>query len=154
MVPAILGPKKRPYLIDHHHLVRALHEEGIDHVLIQIVADLSGLSKKLFWTFMDNRNWLHPFDAEGKRCPNDDIPRTIAKMPDDPYRSLAGELRRAGGYGKDNTPYSEFLWADFLRHRISLKLVEHEFQKAVIAALDLAHEPTAAYLPGWCGASD
>ena len=28
MIPVILGPKNRHYIIDHHHLARALHEEG------------------------------------------------------------------------------------------------------------------------------
>jgi len=30
-------------------------------------------------------------------------------LVDDPYRSLAGALRQTGGYGKDVTPYAEFL---------------------------------------------
>ena len=29
MIPVILGPKKRHSVIDHHHLTRALHEEGV-----------------------------------------------------------------------------------------------------------------------------
>jgi hypothetical protein len=37
---------------------------------------------------------------------------------DDPFRSLADELRRAGGFAKDTTPFSEFLWTDFLRRRV------------------------------------
>ena len=28
MIPVILGPKKRHYVIDHHHLALALHERG------------------------------------------------------------------------------------------------------------------------------
>jgi hypothetical protein len=28
MIPVILGPKGRHYVIDHHHLARALHDEG------------------------------------------------------------------------------------------------------------------------------
>lgn len=75
MIPAIIGPKAASYVIDHHHLVRALHEEGVTHVLISIVADLSHLKKPVFWTFMDNRNWLHPFDASGTRQPYDRLPR-------------------------------------------------------------------------------
>ena len=40
------------------------------------------------------------------------------RASDDPYRSLAGELRRAGGFAKDITPFSEFIWADYLRRRV------------------------------------
>lgn len=154
MIPAIIGPKAAPYVIDHHHLVRALHEEGVSHVLISIVADLSHLKKSVFWTFMDNRNWLHPFDATGSRQPYDRLPRKISAMKDDPYRSLAGEVRRAGGYAKDATPYSEFLWADFLRRRIDEKLIEHHFESAVTKAIALGASRRAAYLPGWCGRAD
>jgi len=154
MIPVILGPKSVPYVIDHHHLARALHEEGVSHVLVSVVADLHYLKKTVFWTFMDNRNWLHPFDAEGVRHSHDELPKRIGAMKDDPYRSLAGEVRRSGGYAKDNTPYSEFLWADFLRRRISPKLVEKDFEQAVGKAMAAAGQQEASYLPGWCGRSE
>ena len=76
---------------------------------------------------------------------------TIEDMADDPYRSLAGELRRAGGYAKDTTPFSEFLWADFLRRRMKRKSVERNFERAIEKALELAKSGDAGYLPGWCG---
>ena len=154
MIPAVLGPRETYFLVDHHHLVLALHEEGVTHALVSVIADLGSLKKPVFWTFMENRNWLHPYDAYGKRHDYDRIPKTIAGLADDPYRSLAGELRRAGGYAKDSTPFSEFLWADFLRRRIGAKLVEKDFQGAVAKALDLAHHFDARYLPGWCGSTD
>lgn len=151
MIPAILGPKDVPYVIDHHHLLRALHEEGVKHVLVSVLADLGHLKKPQFWTYMDNRNWLHPFDARGTRQPLGQLPKTVAAMKDDPYRSLAGEVRRAGGFAKDTTPYSEFLWADFLRHRVKRDLVEERFERAVDKGVKLSTSPDAAYLPGWCG---
>ena len=154
MIPAIRGPKDSLYVIDHHHLVRALHDEGVSRVLVSILADLSHLNKALFWTFMDNRNWVHPFDAAGSRRPLDQLPKKIAAMTDDPYRSLAGEVRRAGGYAKDPTPYSEFLWADFLRRRIGKKLIADRFERAVDKGVALSTSREAAYLPGWCGPSD
>ena len=154
MIPAIIGPKDVPYVIDHHHLVRALHEEGVSHVLVSVVADLSHLKKSLFWTFLDNRNWLHPFDDEGARHSHEDLPKRVGAMKDDPYRSLAGEVRRSGGYAKDATPYSEFLWADFLRRKVRRKLLEEDFERAVVKGLDSAASRDAAYLPGWCGRSD
>lgn len=154
MIPVVIGPKDRPWMIDNHHLARALHEEGVGKVLVRIVADLGKVHGRLFKTFMDNRNWLHPFDAEGVRQPLDKLPKRIGAMKDDPYRSLAGEIRRSGGYAKDSTPYSEFLWADFLRRRISKKLVENDFERAVDKGLELAGQQAASYLAGWCGRSD
>jgi len=151
MIPSVLGPKARHYIIDNHHLARALHEEGVKDVLVTVAADLSGLSKASFWTYLDNRSWCHPYDAEGRRTDFDAIPTAIAKLRNDPYRSLAGDLRHAGGFAKDTTPFSEFLWADFLRKRIKRKAVEADFAAALRRAVKLARTKEADYLPGWCG---
>ncbi len=151
MIPVVLGPKKRPYLIDHHHLARALSDEGVSRVLVTVVANLSVLDKDAFFVVLDNRGWLHPFDAHGRRRTYDDIPKSITKMEDDPYRSLAGELRAMGGYAKSSTPFSEFLWADYMRRRVPLNLVEKDFDKALQGALAFARAREADYLPGWCG---
>jgi hypothetical protein len=80
-----------------------------------------------------------------------DIPNAITGLINDPYRSLAGALRRAGGYAKDATPFSEFLWADFMRRRIKRSVVEKKFQRSLKTALAAAKTPEARYLPGWCG---
>jgi hypothetical protein len=151
MIPVILGPKKRHYIIDHHHLSLALHEEGVKDVLVEVVADLRGLDRDAFWTVLDHRAWVHPYDSEGRRRDYKDIPKTVAELKDDPFRSLAGELRRAGGFAKDTTPFSEFLWADFLRRRIKRKTVVRDFDGALKKARKLAKSLDADYLPGWCG---
>jgi hypothetical protein len=151
MIPIVRGPKDRPYVIDHHHLARALHEEGVEQVLVSAVADLRRLDKDEFWTFLDNRGWMHPFDGEGVRQPRTAIPKSVAGLVDDPYRSLAGELRFAGGFAKDLTPYSEFLWADALRRRVDRKVASGDFKVAVQQALAFAKSSDASYLPGWCG---
>ncbi len=151
MIPVILGPKQRNYVIDHHHLARALHDEGVKDVAVTVIANLSRLEPDAFWTVMDNHSWMYPFDANGKRRPYQDIPRSVTELVDDPFRSLSGELRRAGGFAKDTRPFSEFLWADFLRRRMKRKLVERDFDRAVEKALALANSKDADYLPGWCG---
>jgi hypothetical protein len=153
MIPVVLGPKGRHYLIDHHHLARALEDEGVRDVLVNIVADLSSLAREEFWIFLDNRDWCHPYDADGHRRDFDAIPNTVAEMQDDPFRSLAGDLRRVGGYAKDETPFSEFVWADFLRRRLKRKAVEKNYTDALGKALILAKSGNADYLPGWCGPS-
>jgi len=151
MIPVILGPKDRHYVVDHHHLARALHDEGVEHVLVTIVANLSKLDRNAFWVVLDNRSWMHPFDDDGRRRAYKDIPNSVSDLVDDPFRSLAGELRRAGGFAKDTTPFSEFLWADFLRRRLNRKAVEADFTHAMENALQLAKSEDADYLPGWCG---
>jgi len=154
MIPVVIGPKKRPYVTDHHHLALALHQEGVKHVLTTTVSDLSHLPKDAFWVVLDNRGWMHPFDASGMRRTYDDIPTRIPDLIDDPYRSLAGALRRTGGYAKDTTPFSEFLWADFMRRRIKRAVVEKDFDRALNMALAAARGTDARYLPGWCGPVD
>ena len=151
VVPTVLGPKKRHYLIDHHHLVRAMQEEKVEEVMVSVEADLSRLGDYSFWVFLDDRSWCHSYDAEGRRRDFDAIPKSVAKMKDDRYRSLAGELRRAGGFAKEITPFSEFLWADFLRTRISPDVLARDFADALIQAMSLARSNDANYLPGWCG---
>ncbi len=151
MIPTVLGPKQRHYVLDHHHLALALHQAGQKEVLVTVLVDLSALAKASFWTYLDNRAWCHPYDAAGHRRSFDDIPTRISNMADDPYRSLAGELRRAGGFAKDTTPFSEFLWADFLRTRVKAKQINDRFSAALERAMSLAKSEEAGYLPGWCG---
>jgi hypothetical protein len=151
MIPVIVGPKGHFYVIDHHHLARALHEEGVEKILVTVTANLKKLDKAEFWSVMDNRAWMHPFDEHGVRRPAGDIPKSIKKLADDPFRSLAGELRLAGGYAKDTTPFSEFLWADFLRRRIKRADVDKDFDTAIATALALAKTEDANHLPGWSG---
>jgi hypothetical protein len=151
LIPVVRGPEQRLYLIDHHHLARALHDEGVEQIAVTVVADLSTLSRGAFWVYLDNRAWIHTYDAEGKRRSHKELPKSIAGLVDDPYRSLAGALRRAGGYAKDTTPFSEFLWADFLRRRIKPKEVDAHPDKTLDQALRLAKSEAANYLPGWCG---
>lgn len=151
MIPSVLGPKSRHYIVDNHHLARAMHDERVDSVMVTVQADLSSLSRQAFWRYLDNRALCHPYNDEGRRVGFDAIPTSIAKLVDDPYRSLAGNLRHVGGYAKDTTPFSEFLWADFLRARIKRKAIEKDFAAALKKALRLAKSDAAAYLPGWCG---
>ena len=151
MIPVVLGPKDHHYVIDHHHLALALHKEGVKDVDVVVVADLGKLEPDSFWFVLDSRSWMHPFDDKGVRRGYGDIPKSVSELVDDPFRSLAGELRRAGGFAKDTTPFSEFLWADFLRRRIKRKMVETDFSHALERALQLAKGREADYLPGWCG---
>jgi hypothetical protein len=155
MIPVVVGPDKRFYVVDHHHLARALHDEGVADILVTVIGDLTMVERDAFWGVMDNKRWVYPYDAKGERRTFKDLPKSVIELKDDPFRSLAGELRRAGGFAKDTTPFSEFLWADFLRRQMPRKTVEDHFAKAMEKALELAKGENAIYLPGWCGpASD
>ena len=151
MIPVLKGPKDEYYVIDHHHLAYALHEEGQKDILVNVIFDLSMLPRGEFWTVCDAKGWTHPYDKHGKRQDFSKIPKAIVDLEDDPYRSLAGELRRAGGYAKDTTPFSEFLWASFLRTRVKRSVIDKDFSKAIEQGLTYAKSMDAGYLPGWCG---
>ncbi len=150
-VPTVLGPKQRYYVVDHHHLARALLDEGEKTLQVYVLSDLSGVDRAAFWTVLDNSGWCHAYDHKGRRCELSDIPKSLAEMKDDPYRSLAGQLRRSGGFAKTDKPFSEFIWADFLRRRVEQDVVEHDFAAALVKALELSKAQEARYLPGWCG---
>jgi hypothetical protein len=148
-VPVVLGPNKRYYMIDRHHLTMALSEEGVTALPVSVIADMSALCVDDFWTSLESRAWTHPFDDEGRRRLFEDMPIAVADLEDDPYRSLAGAVKRAGGYAKNKAPFSEFRWADFLRLRIARNLVERDFGRALAIAMNLAQSNEAAGLPGW-----
>ena len=153
VLPAVLGPHERPYIVDHHHFARALLEEDAGDVAVFLVDDLSHLPKDEFWTFLDNSARCHAYDAKGRRCALDAIPAALSELADDPFRSLAGALIREGGCAKSSVPFSEFLWADFLRRRIDRDLVVEDYDKAAAKALKLARSEDAKSLPGWSGSN-
>jgi hypothetical protein len=149
--PTILGPNDRHYIVDHHHFGLALLEEGVKNVWLMVLKDLSWVEQGVFWNVMSHHQWTHPYDGTGARRDYDLIPNHIEKLLDDPYRSLAGEVRCAGGYAKDVTPFSEFLWADFFRSRIAVELIENDLHKSITKGVKLARTQEARYLPGWSG---
>jgi hypothetical protein len=149
IVPVVEGPAGVLYLVDCHHLMRALQEEGVHDVLIRPLADFTALQTDEFWRLLDVKGWCHLNDAEGRRRAFGEIPASVTALRDDPYRSLASALRRAGGFAKRSTPFSEFAWADFLRRRVSHYVVARNFEGALGEALILARTQAARGLPGW-----
>ncbi|HYM03494.1 MAG TPA: ParB-like protein [Stellaceae bacterium] len=147
--PAVRGPGGHHYILDHHHLGRALQEERVATVTLAVLCDLSHLGKGEFWIVMALRQWAHPFDEKGRLRPFTTMPKKLKQLADDPYRSLAAELRRAGSCRKDATPFAEFLWADFFRRRIPEKILRNHPAAALARAKSLAGKREAAHLPDW-----
>jgi len=149
-MPAVIGPHGRLHITDHHHLGRALWEARIDKALFLVEADYSGSRVESFWTEMLAKHWAHPIDGHGDLQPIEAIPRHLGELVDDPYRSLAGYVREAGGFEKTPTAFAEFLWADFFRQRIRITGPDRgAFERAVQRALVLAHRAEAGNLPGF-----
>ena len=138
IVSVVLGPCARSYILDRYHQLCALAAEGVADVQVSVVEDLRGFEWVGFWRTLDRRGWCRPRDAEGQRQDYSYIPTTIDGLVDDPFRSLARALRRAGGYAKQQTPFSDFLWADFLRGQVARTLINDDFEAALRAAMALA----------------
>jgi len=151
-MPVVIGPGKKLYITDHHHLARAALEAGIETGFFLIEADMAQLELNAFWRAMGEKHWAHPIDEQGHRQPFAAIPKHLEELRDDVYRSLAGFVRTAGGYLKTPTAYAEFLWADFFRHRIVVGPTHEDFKSAVAQALILATSAVAHDLPGYRGA--
>ena len=153
LLPAVVGPKGKHYIVDHHHLGRALLDEGVKTAHLVVWADFSALAKDEFWLVMDHRQWVHSYDGRGRRKPFSAIPKALESLTDDPYRSLAAAVRMAGGFPKDQTPFAEFLWADFFRRRVPASLLRSDPDSALSAAMQVVHAKAAMHLPGWSGRS-
>jgi hypothetical protein len=151
LIPVIAGPGGQLYIRDGHHLALALHLAGRASMLVSIVADLSDLSIEDFWHALDERGWVHPFDGSGRRRQFSRIPSSVLGVEDDPFRSLAGALRRCGVFARSSVPYADFAWADFLRSRIDPDLQARDFAAALALACRLAASHAARHLPGWLG---
>jgi hypothetical protein len=151
VIPVVIGPNKRYYAIDQHHLTSALIKSGINKVYITIISNLKCLDEDEFWRYLDRKGYCHTFDENGDRREYKDIPKKMKDLKDDPYRSLAGQLRRIGGYAKDQTCFSEFIIADYFRSRIDKKLLSVDFDGALKIAYTMIKSEECKFLPGWCG---
>ncbi|KYR01954.1 hypothetical protein DLAC_00744 [Tieghemostelium lacteum] len=159
------------YLIDNHHLCRALHELGDDFfkdvplengitsnkpiIYIKIVSDLSALEKQnQFWEKMSEEKWVHPYDKYGKGpVPFDNIPTKVKELDDDIFRSVAAVVKIQGGFKKTFIPYAEFQWANYFRScwPEDTNTHTHSFDHIVEKSMEHAVHSKAKDLPGYVG---
>lgn len=124
-VPVVVRRNKF-YVVDHHHLVRALYEAlhkdlGDDIcVLVEVMWNASAVENDVyFWKTMYERKWVYLYARDGGGPhPPKRLPKKIEDLEYDAYRSLAWIVRSKQGYIKNNAPFSEFRWADFFRKRV------------------------------------
>jgi len=151
-VHVIIGPEQVPYVVDHHHWVRAWHDLGLTHAPAIVRRDLSRLDAHAFWQWMVAEHMVHPYDEHGQRRPLTELPASIHDMRDDPYRSLEAFVQLAGGYRKVREAYPDFRWADFFRRHIDGPLdSQQSFAAALVRAFRLAQSEEARSLPGYIG---
>ena len=88
------------YITDHHHLARAALDLKIEQACFEVEADLSDLSRTssgAAWT--RSPGYIRSISMACGTATRS-IPRTLDKLVDDVYRSVAGFVRDAGGYDK------------------------------------------------------
>jgi len=136
------------FITDHHHLARACWELGLSEIPVEDKANFCHLNRDEFWKVMEQSRWCHLYDQFGKG-PHEPrlLPEDVRGLADDPYRSLAWELRREGGYEKSNQPFAEFGWAQYLRPKIKIEPGNEAFKKAIKQALDIAAATKPENLP-------
>ena len=105
-LPIVLGPNDIPYLVDSHHTLMALEASGYHSTKVELhkLCDWSHLEEEVFYQSMQKSNLLmgtgfQPYTNPFRVLPGPidvtrGIPRTIPELKDDPWRSLAGLVRK------------------------------------------------------------
>ena len=181
-VPVVIGNGGLFYLTDHHHLCNALwktaegkNKAGIDtgnaRVVVAVQYNLAPLKGYHFWKTMHQARLLYLFDnyGGGPMRPKD-LCTHVKHLANDPYRSLAWEVRSRYGYSKSPHAFAEFVWADFFRVRIIIdnwilkdkirgseilfsKLPAEQKQEIIDEAMQVARSPEARGMPGYHGSA-
>ena len=152
-VPVVIGPDGALYLNDHHHFLAVCYHIGIKKVRITVIKDLSKrkMSYRQFWKWMFKTRNAYPFCQFGEG-PRKAIylPKDIRGVADDPYRSVAWFVRKAGAFENSERNFAEFKWANFFREK---RLLERDglagMDRALVRAVTLAQSPAAKHLPGF-----
>jgi hypothetical protein len=165
-VPLIIGPRDssgaaRFYLTDHHHLARALLDAGEESTRCIIVDSRQTLSETEFRDWMANNKKIWLFDEQGKPVTFEQLPDRLKELRDDPYRSLAWEVEKQGGFYKPCSDFGEFAWANFFRTHgakgepgvpiASPDEITANLKKVAKLAAKLAQSDAAKELPGYKG---
>jgi hypothetical protein len=152
-VPVIRGHDGRLYIVDHHHFLCVCYHVGIKRVRVKIIEDLSKktLSYLKFWAWMRRNRKSYPFCQFGEGPRKEFyLPKDIRGLADDPYRSLAWFVRKAGAFKNSEKTFAEFTWANFFRKKGLLDREGMEgIEKAIRVAVALAQSPEASKLPGY-----
>jgi hypothetical protein len=140
----VKGPNNGFYVVDHHHLVRMAMDMKIKKLSCDIVGDYSRDREEQFWSALNKKCWAYLKDENGDEIPYKIVPKSVAELKDDPYRSLAWRVRKKNGYCKSSTAFAEFKWALFFRQ----KGIRPEDDEAALAEAKTCGANVTAALPG------
>lgn len=153
-LPIVIGPGGAAWMVDGHHTLCALLVADVSDKTAygRIIANWSELPVSEFWRRMRASNYVYLKQPGGRAAISPTrLPASLLQMADDPYRSLAWAVGKAGGYEvQDDVFYQKFRWCEFFRSRIEWDdSSKKDFNRAVVEATTLAHSRAADRLPGW-----
>ncbi|WP_421284551.1 ParB-like protein [Aeromonas veronii] len=150
-IPVVIAPDGSYWLVDRHHLTKALWQQGVKDARVKVIGRLQ--DKANFWSQMQNNHWAWLKDEKGQPLTPEQLPTSIDKLPDYPYRTLAGLLQNAGYFRKDKQVYFvEFAWASWLGKQMQWMPVDNSNLAARLQqAKRLACGNDAKDLPGYPG---
>ena len=150
-ISVVIAPDGSYWLVDRHHLTKALWQQGVKDARVKVIGRLQ--DKANFWSQMQNNHWAWLKDEKGQPLTPEQLPTSIDKLPDYPYRTLAGLLQNAGYFRKDKQIYFvEFAWASWLGKQMQWMPVDSANLAARLQqAKRLACGSDASDLPGYPG---
>jgi hypothetical protein len=147
----VIGPGGEPYIIDRHHMACIMQRTGKSETVYAVIeANFKTMAVDSFWKVMVARKWAYLYDGSGAG-PLDPglLPKHIKDLKDDPFRSLAWEVRERGGFTQTAEPFAEFQWANFFRKKLPSDKANENMEPLIQDALKLCHGPSAKGLPGY-----
>jgi hypothetical protein len=152
-VPVVVSPDGELYVVDRHHFLSVCYHMGMKKAYVEVVKDFTGkkMTYTKFWKWMESHRSMYPFCqfGEGPRKALY-LPKDIRSLSDDPYRSLAWFVRKAGAFENSDRNFAEFQWANFFRKKGLLdKKGTLGMPEALVEAAKLAQSKEAKGLPGY-----
>ncbi len=150
-IPVVIAPDGSYWLVDRHHLTKALWQQGVKDARVKVIGRLQ--DKANFWSQMQNNHWAWLKDEKGQPLTPEQLPTSIDKLSDYPYRTLAGLLQDAGYFSKqDQVYFVEFAWASWLGQQMAWQPVNAaNLADRLAEAKRLACNSKASALPGYPG---
>ncbi|WP_174874749.1 ParB-like protein [Vogesella oryzae] len=151
VIPVVIGPQGKLYLVDRHHFASALLRIGVSSASVQVIGRLP--QADTFWQQMSARHWAWLHDEHGQPLAAEALPASLAELPDYPYRTLAGRLQDDDYFSKrDEVYFVEFAWASWLGQQLHWAAVDRgNLKQQLKLARKLACSPAASQLPGYPG---
>ena len=119
IVPVVIGPEGKLYLIDHHHNSLALLKTGNKNVHILVKENWSNLELKTFWEKMNTEKYCFLKKADGSIADplSKVFPKSLRECGDNPYRSLVWIMSEEGLLKEVEIPYYEFYLSEVLKKK-------------------------------------